>query len=82
MPYVINQLAKETDVVQEKDGNCHRRGKAEQTGFIGVKNPTSARRRKKKKRQRVIHRNDISLQQVKQWLLTAKGALSTVLRLG
>jgi len=33
--------------------------KANKTGFIGVKNPKSARRRKKKKRQRVIHRNDI-----------------------
>jgi hypothetical protein len=55
--------------------------KLTEQGFISVKNPTSARRRKKKKRQRVIHRNDVSLQQVKQWLLTAKGVLSTVLRL-
>jgi hypothetical protein len=80
-PCVINKLAKETEVVREKDGNCHRRGKANRTCFIGVKNPKSARRRKKKKRRRVIHRNDIPLQQAKQWLLTAKGVLSTVLRL-
>jgi hypothetical protein len=64
-------------------GICELGLTANRTGIIDVKKFNERKKkRKRKKRQRVIHRIDISLQQVKQWLLTAKGILSTVLRLG
>jgi len=47
-PCFINQLVNETEVVQEKEENCHRRVKANITGFISVKNPTSAEEEKRR----------------------------------